>query len=61
MNQRHEERYQRAIARITSEHRERALARALQELGLNVMPKLYHEQEPVQKLVAMKLGVRYGY
>ncbi len=60
MNHRHEKRYKRAVARITPERRERIAARALKELGLLTMPKMFTEQEPVLRLIAMKLGERFG-
>ena len=63
MNHRHEERYKRAIARITPEQRERATARALKELGYVAMPKniaAYHEIESVERLIAIKLGLRWS-
>lgn len=60
MTKRHEERYKRAIARITPTQRELATLRALKELGLVAMPKLFTDQEQVHRLIAMKLGERYA-
>ena len=60
MSHRHEERYKRAIARITPAQRERATARALKELGYVAMPGLFYEREDVEKRIAMKLGLRWA-
>ena len=66
MTQRHEERYKRAVARITQERRVNAERRALIELkyldadGFPKMPAMYYDIEAVKKLAAHKLGERFA-
>ena len=60
MTMRHEERYRRAVSRITPERRAEIEKRALKELGYVAMPKMFVDQEPVNRLVAHKLGERFA-
>lgn len=58
MHHRHEERYKRAVARITPQRRLLTEARAIKELGFVARPKLLIAVEKVDALVAHKLGLR---
>ena len=58
MTLRHEQRYQRALARIKPVQREEATKRALKELGYVTMPKEASEIVNVQWLIKHKLGER---
>lgn len=53
-----EDRYQRAIDRITPERRKAIEARALKELGLVAYPHYTHDIVRVDALIAQKLGIR---
>ncbi len=55
---RHDERYKRAIARITPERRTEIEARTLKELGLVAMPTDVFKVQAVERLIAHKLGMR---
>ncbi len=61
MSQRHEERYKRAVARITPERRAAANALALKECGfVNYDTLMMMQREEVDKLAAHKLGERFA-
>ena len=60
MSRRHEERYKRAMSRITPERCDKAKARALKELGfVNYDTLMLTQRDAVDVLAASKLGERY--